>query len=330
MICLHASLASVAATRPEPRLTVVRAGALGDTILVLPVLQLLRDQVPGARLTLVGSAWAESLRPLLAFRLETARIDDPALTPLFATPPLPEYPARGRVGSHLFRSADAVIVYTASPTADFVRNVIACCRGPVIVQSVTPPEGTHAAMHLARAIVSGTLPLGDLPFPALRPPPDLEGWARQWVGGRVGVGGRTVAIHPGSGGRHKQWPPACFATLAAEVGDPVVLLEGPADAEACREAASEMSPALPVALAAGLSLPQVAALLSACRIYVGNDSGISHLAAALGVPTVVVAGPTDPCLWRPLGPRVAVVRPDGGSAWPTPAAVLLAARRLEA
>lgn len=308
----------------------VRAGALGDTILVLPVLQLLRDQVPGGQLTLVGSAWAEALRPLLAFRLETARMDDPALTPLFATPPFPEYPAQGRVAIHFFRSADAVVVYTASPTADFVRNVIACCRGPVIVHPVTPPEGTHAAVHLARAIVSGTLALGDLPFPALRPPADLEGWARRWVGDRVGLGGRPLAIHPGSGGRDKQWPPECFAALAAEAGDPVVLLEGPADAEACREAATRMSQALPVAHAAGLSLPQVAALLSTCRLYVGNDSGISHLAAALGVPTVVVAGPTDPCMWRPLGPRVAVVRPEGASAWPTQAAVLEVARRLKA
>ncbi len=70
--------------------------------------------------------------------------------------------------------------------------------------------------------------------------------------------------------------------------------------------------------------------MSLADVYVGNDSGPSHLAAALGVPTLAVFGPTDPGSWRPLGVDVEVVRGPAGEAggrWPSVAEVLGAARR---
>ena len=60
--------------------------------------------------------------------------------------------------------------------------------------------------------------------------------------------------------------------------------------------------------ALGRSLCQLADLLEGCDLYVGNDSGISHLAGLCGAPTLAIFGPTDPRLWRPLGPRVRVLR----------------------
>jgi len=66
----------------------------------------------------------------------------------------------------------------------------------------------------------------------------------------------------------------------------------------------------------------VAALIARCACYVGNDSGISHVAAGLGVPTVAVFGPTDPAVWGPHGPTVRVVRRRAaGDAWPSVEAV---------
>jgi heptosyltransferase III len=64
--------------------------------------------------------------------------------------------------------------------------------------------------------------------------------------------------------------------------------------------------------AAGLSLPETAALLASARAWLGNDSGPSHLAALCGTPSTVLFGPTDPRVWRPLGERVRVIiSPDG-------------------
>jgi ADP-heptose:LPS heptosyltransferase len=77
-------------------------------------------------------------------------------------------------------------------------------------------------------------------------------------------------------------------------------------------------------------LAETAALLEQCTLYVGNDSGLSHVAGALGIPTVAVFGPTDPDVWAPLGRAVAAVRAPEGTGWPTPEAVLEAARHLGA
>jgi heptosyltransferase III len=63
----------------------------------------------------------------------------------------------------------------------------------------------------------------------------------------------------------------------------------------------------------GLDLVEVAATLAVCQSYLGNDSGISHLAAAVGTPVTALFGPTDPAVWRPLGPAVRVVRATAGS-----------------
>jgi len=65
----------------------------------------------------------------------------------------------------------------------------------------------------------------------------------------------------------------------------------------------------------GVDLPlrTLAGVLARCSVYVGNDSGVSHLAAAVGAPTVAIFGPTDPRVWGPRGPRVQTVGgPDAG------------------
>jgi len=137
-----------------------------------------------------------------------------------------------------------------------------------------------------------------------------------------------VAVHPGSGGRRKCWPARRFAELAGRLDAPVLLIEGPADADACREFFQTVPPSCPVLRGTDLPLPRLAAFLMESRGYIGNDSGVSHLAAALGAPTVAVFGPTDPAVWAPLGPRVAAVAPQNDDDWPTVDEVHAAAWRL--
>ena len=150
-------------------------------------------------------------------------------------------------------------------------------------------------------------------------PDPAKAWGREWLETRGAACG-AVAVHPGSGGRRKCWPAERFAEVAAGLGRPVVLLEGPADAEACRAFRDRAASPLRVARAGGLSVPQAAALVAGCGLFLGNDSGMSHLAAALGVPTVAVFGPTDPAVWSPRGPVVRVVG-GGRGGWPDVGAV---------
>jgi ADP-heptose:LPS heptosyltransferase len=65
---------------------------------------------------------------------------------------------------------------------------------------------------------------------------------------------------------------------------------------------------LGVAVFETVSLPTLAAFISECRLFIGSDSGVSHLAALVGIPTVVFFGPTNPDIWAPRGSHVRIVR----------------------
>ena len=113
-----------------------------------------------------------------------------------------------------------------------------------------------------------------------------------------------LAIHPGSGSPAKNWPAPRIAALVRSLGAARwLLVRGPADDAA---AALETEPGARVAR--DLPLRVLAALLARAGAYVGNDSGVTHLAAASGAPTIALFGATDPRVWAPLGPCVEVIR----------------------
>jgi ADP-heptose:LPS heptosyltransferase len=103
-----------------------------------------------------------------------------------------------------------------------------------------------------------------------------------------------VAIHPFSGSPPKNWPLENFQQMAGMLTVPVQFCAGPEEP-------------LPGALRFD-NLYDVAGWLASARAYVGNDSGISHLAAAVGTPTVAIFRATDPVVWAPRGPAVTVLR----------------------
>jgi len=123
---------------------------------------------------------------------------------------------------------------------------------------------------------------------------------------------KAVVIHPGSGGAHKCWRLDNFLSVArilAKEGVEVVFLFGPAEVERFDASAINEIRMLG-SLLTDLPLSDVLAVLSCSRGYLGNDSGITHLAAAVGIRTVVVFGPTDPVVYAPIGPAVTILRSD--------------------
>lgn len=154
-------------------------------------------------------------------------------------------------------------------------------------------------------------------FPALPPPESRQHAVDFFLSHAREAGGRPVepvprieclpaepggyaAIHPFSGSPKKNWPLERFRQLAGSLSTrlPVKWCAGP---EEVLEGAVRMD-----------NLLDLAMWLKAARVYVGNDSGITHLAAAVGVPTVAIFGPTDPDVWGPRGPRTRVVRAPAG------------------
>jgi hypothetical protein len=125
-----------------------------------------------------------------------------------------------------------------------------------------------------------------------------------------------VLIHPGSGGEAKRWPRERFEALASaldEEGLPVQLVLGLVEWQqwgdvALRHWCGELG-------AQVLRSPgELARSMSGARAYVGNDSGPTHLAARLGLPTLALFGPTSPARWMPRGPRVHVLAPESPEA----------------
>jgi ADP-heptose:LPS heptosyltransferase len=134
-------------------------------------------------------------------------------------------------------------------------------------------------------------------------------------------GRRWLALGPGAKWPGKVWPAPCFAELASAVADlfdAVIILGGPGDAACAREV--EHGLRLPALNFAGeTSLLEDCALLRHACVLVGNDSGLGHMAGAVGVPTLTVFGPTDPERYRPWGPRSECVVAPGGCLWALPA-----------
>jgi heptosyltransferase-3 len=198
----------------------------------------------------------------------------------------------------------AVVAYTQNAG---LLHSLGASGARVIAKSPLPPtDGPHAARWLADAVGAlGADPA--LAPPLLRATAEEEAGARKWL---ERLGPRFLALHPGSGSPRKNWPAERYAALVAALSPdrPWLLVDGPADTEA----AALLSRLPSVVVARELPVRILGAVLARAGLYVGNDSGVSHLAAAFGAPTLALFGPSDPRQWSPVGPHVAVVRsPDG-------------------
>lgn len=209
----------------------------------------------------------------------------------------------GPLGAALER-ADLVVCYTRS--ADLLA-VLARRAGRVLAQDPSPPDGAgHASLWLARPVRELDADPAPEP-PVLVPGPrDLEE-AQPFLDALPPT---FLAVHPGSGSPAKNWPSDRFAALVRERGGASwLLVDGHADARA-----AEPLRGLPgVVRAHALPVRTLLAILGCAGLYVGNDSGVSHLAAASGAPTLALFGPTDPRTWAPVGPRVCALRARDGS-----------------
>jgi ADP-heptose:LPS heptosyltransferase len=319
------------------QITVVRPGALGDTLLALPALALLRIHFPDTRLSFIARADVVPLVQAMGLADDAwpwdasdwAALFKPAASAADLTP-------RARVA---LVNAYAALAWVSDTDGALATVLQSLSIEHIIVTPGRPDEnmrepGEHIALWLARALRPlGIIPpedlaalrraLGRLRWPDAAERSAQENWESLALPERD-----VIAIHPGSGGATKRWAPASFAALtqrARQANYTPLLLAGEADAEVVAATQAAAPTTLPVAQ--GLDVATLAALLARCAGYVGNDSGVSHLAGLLGVPTVALFGPTNPARWTPLGPRVTTVRaPDSDLAQLAPDIVWRALR----
>jgi ADP-heptose:LPS heptosyltransferase len=269
-----------------PTTLVYHAGALGDFITALPAIAVWkRTRAPGGRLVLLG-------RPAHA-ALAAGVVDEAwdAGAPRFAS--LFAGDGMGPAGTS-FAGLESALVFAPSG-AGIVRGLAAAGIREIVRQDPFPNSRVHVVDHH----------LSLFPGLALNPEDVVPSVA---VGAVVSMV-RPIVLHPGSGSPAKNWPIERFASLAAALAHdgPIAWVVGPVEEESGIAAAIAAAPITGAATWRGLPLVELARRLAEARLFVGNDSGVAHLAAAVGCPVVVLFGASDPAVWAPRGRAVAVV-----------------------
>jgi ADP-heptose:LPS heptosyltransferase len=175
---------------------------------------------------------------------------------------------------------------TEEPIVAWMQAEIRCAR---LVAPSRPTHATHCARYLLRTLE----PLGI----------DLA-WDDRPLDVRP-IASDEILIHPGSGSAVKNWPAERFAAVIRALDAPPRLVVGEADLEAAAAIEARLGRRLPRLEHAPLEA--VASRLAGCRAYLGNDSGVSHLAGLCGARTIALFGPTPPDVWRPIGRHVQVL-----------------------
>ena len=286
----------------KSRILVIRGGAIGDFICTLPAIAALREHWPDAQLEILGyphiaelahgRRYADALRSIDARAMASFFIPKGILDPTWM---------------YYFGSFNVVISYLFDPDEIFASNIHRCGVKQFISASPKPRD-LPAAEHYCQPLESLAIYV-EQPVPRVFPN-DADREAAGKFLERLGKE-RIAALHPGSGSEKKNWPVEKFAALARWLADELamqlVVVRGEADERVVEKLTAALSPR-PVTVATGLKLVELAAILERCAVFAGNDSGITHLAAAVGTPTVALFGPASVSVWEPRGDRVRVVR----------------------
>jgi len=268
---------------------IYHSGALGDFVTALPAIARWHALHAHARRILLGRPSHGRLARDFGLFDDVWDLDAAQYAPLFCDTSTDTVRA-------LLHGIDAAWL-CADPDSPIVRNINLAGIPEVHAHAPIPRSGTPAA-HYHLSHVPGALP-------ADASTATTQGVlsAARTMPCATDVPPRTVALHPGSGSALKNWPLPRFVEVAQrlhEDGLGILWILGPAEdgtglpdgARVCR------SP----------DLTMLACTLARCALYVGNDSGVTHLAAAVGCPTVAIFGPSDAAVWTPHGARVRVVR----------------------
>jgi heptosyltransferase-2 len=294
------------------KILIIRGGAIGDFILTLPAIAALRRHFPEAHLEVLGYPHIIQLAAAGGLVDRVQSIEARALAGFFAR--------RGALAEDLadyFSEFDIILSYLYDPDDIFKTNIARCSTAQFIVGPYRPNEAekVHATKVYLRPLERFAIFDADhVPRLTLGGAPgSLETSANKNGGRREAF--PTVVLHPGSGSEKKNWPEVRWADLLQHLAHgtnlKLLLVGGEAEGERLQRLAAAL-PVMRTRVAQSLPLTDLARLIQPCAAFIGHDSGISHLAAALGLPGIVLWGNTAEEIWRPPHEGVAVLKHPGG------------------
>ncbi|WP_066683964.1 glycosyltransferase family 9 protein [Caulobacter sp. CCH9-E1] len=270
----------------------ITATRIGDAVLSSGLIKLLSDQIPNARFTIVAG---------------------PLAAPLFAHVPGLDrviVMEKGKGKGHWFKLWNQVrhkkwglvVDLRGSATALFLR------RDKRAIWKKTPGEPVHKVVDAARVLKLE----GEPPAPHLYITPEVEALADELLG----QGGPILAVGPAANWIGKVWPIERFAQTAAQLldkdgplaGGRLLILGGPEDTRMVEELRMASARGRTIDLTGKVDLLTAYACLKRASLFIGNDSGLMHIAAAAGCPTVGLFGPSDERRYGPWGDKTVAVR----------------------
>ncbi len=279
---------------PNIRLLIIHQGALGDVVLTFAAIIALRKQFDAIHIICQGQIGKLATKLGLVdknYALEAA---------YFAT--LYSEPVDRKI-KDLIKSYTQILVFSFSSDLENTINQISghpCLRIP-------PRPPAQASIHVAEYLIENIIKNGLIA--AVDSQDVITSGHRQYTLNSARPKDSTkIMIHPGSGSKRKRWPLEQFFKLAQVLenkGWQPHLVCGPAELDLIEEIRNDDR-----TVHQFNELTDLADALESVGGYIGNDSGVSQLAAFLGLPSVVIFGPADPKRWKPVGPRVQIVHPE--------------------
>lgn len=317
------TVAELRALRPATILIVRQHNQMGDMVCATPALRAIRESWPGARIVLVTSP----------VNVEVVRHNphlDEVLTFAQAMWRRPHRLLRFLGDLRRERAELAFVLCSVSfsvtsaaiALASGAHRVVGAASGPFgldlsrhafsLELPAEPDLDRHAVLHSLEPLRAVGVTTEDLTTVVVPSPAERQEAAE--VLGNLDLAPGFWAVHPGAGKAQNLWPAERFAAVAGRArrrGVDVLVLHGPADAAALaalrRRAEAEEAPGR-LRVAPPLPVGTAGALLEQADRLLCNDTGVMHVAGAVGVPTLALFGPTDPELWKPPNPRVVALR----------------------
>lgn len=286
------------------RILFIRGGAVGDFILTMPSLRLVRETLPDNEIEILGYPAIASLAVATGLADRVRPLEDPRLATFFA--PGAKLDAEWCT---YFAAFDVVVSCLYDPDGYFSGNLRAAGVKTLLVCPYRPdetPPHVPAAVQFAKPLESLGLFLEDASLDLPYPNPSAPNLSA------------TIALHPGSGSSRKNWGyenwTAVLAALHRQRPELRFLVtSGEAEMETISSFLDLLEAArLPYEPLVGHTLPELGAIYRQVEGFLGHDSGLSHLAASAGARGLLLFGPTEPGIWAPVSSRMKVIRsPDG-------------------
>lgn len=300
---------------------ILQPGAIGDCILTLPLAEFMKESLRLGGIEILGHTEYIGILPGRTCIGRVRSMDSMDLHRLFTETKEFDLADKDPL-IYVFADYDWIVTFMGEPDSNFEQNLIftAHCShsAEIITLSLKPPKkfsGHLVNFYIQQFVEQCDMPLEPMPFSGgeqlIKATEADRKRGRELLAEKdVDSSAKLVVLCPGSGGKEKCWHIDNFLSIAKELtfkGAEVIFLLGPAETKRFGDKIiSKINNA--AQLLTDLSLTEVLGLFSCADGFVGNDSGITHLAAGLGVKTLAVFGPTKPAVYKPIGPAVKIFK----------------------